>query len=85
MAFYQILYWQRIPTQVKAWDDFDEGKREMPAGFMTKVDNEAHRQGLTKMEDYLAQLEWSEEAERDGEPDDVADAIIAELSQNTDP
>ena len=24
MASYQVLYWQDIPSQVKAWDDFDE-------------------------------------------------------------
>lgn len=84
MAFYQILYWQRIPTQVKAWDDFDEVKREMPPGFMAQVDNEAQRQGLSKMEDYLAQLSWSDQAEREGEPEEVVDALVAELSSSHD-
>ena len=79
MATYQILYWQDIPTQVKAWDDFDEAKAEMPPGFMERVDDAAQEQGLTKMEDYTAQFKWSEEKERDGDPDEVAETIKAEL------
>jgi hypothetical protein len=31
MAYYQILYWQDIPSQVRAWDDFDETKLELSA------------------------------------------------------
>ena len=30
---YQILYWQDLPTQVKAWDDFDEVKLDLPHRF----------------------------------------------------
>lgn len=79
MASYQILYWQDIPTQVKAWDDFDEAKTEMPPGFMEQVDSEAQKQGLTKMEDYTAQFRWSEKEEREGEPEEVVEAIKSEL------
>lgn len=80
---YQILYWQEIPTQVKAWDDFDDAKLEMPPGFMERVDNEAQKQGLTKMENYTAQFKWSEEKEHEGEPDETVKAIVAQLTQNS--
>ena len=55
MATYQILYWQDLPSQVKAWDDFDEVKAELSARFATRIDQAAQAQGLTAMDDYLAQ------------------------------
>src|SRR6516164_377402 len=30
---YQVLYWQDIPSEVKAWDDFDEVKLSLPEKF----------------------------------------------------
>lgn len=79
MASYRILYWQDIPTQVKAWDDFDEAKAALSPRFMARVDQAAQDQGLTATDDYLGQFRWSEEAERPGEPEDVAEAVKQEL------
>ena len=66
MANYQILYWQDIPSQVNAWDDFDEVKIELGAGFPERIDAAAQAQGLTAADDYLAQWRWSDEQEKDG-------------------
>ncbi len=82
MAFYQILYWQDIPSQVKAWDDFDETKIELPPSFMAQIDQAAQAQGLTDADDYLSQWRWSETAERDGTPGEVVDAVKKELEEN---
>lgn len=79
MAFYQILYWQDIPSQVKAWDDFDEVKIEMPAKFMAKIDSSAKEQGLMEEDNYLAQWKWSEEEEREGSAEEVAELVKNEL------
>ena len=79
MALYQILYWQEIPSQVKAWDDFDEVKLELPQRFTVRIDQAAQSQGLTSTEDYLAQWKWSAEQERDGEPQEVAETVRKEL------
>ena len=79
MATYQILFWQNIPSQVKAWDDFDEVKVELGAGFPERIDAAAQAQGLTSTDDYLAQWRWSEEQERDGAAQEVAEAIKNEL------
>ena len=38
MALFQILYWQDIPSQVKAWDDFDEIKIDLGARFADRID-----------------------------------------------
>jgi len=79
MAFYQILCWQDIPSQVKAWDDFDEIKIELSPRFADRIDRAAQSQGLTSTDDYLAQWKWSEEQERPGTAQEVADAIKKEL------
>ncbi|MCL4703590.1 virulence factor [bacterium] len=79
MAFYQILFWQDIPSQVKAWDDFDEVKIEMPPRFTVRIDQEAQAQGLVETDDYLQQWRWSEIMEREGAPEEVASAIRKEL------
>ncbi len=81
MAFFQILYWQDIPSQVKAWDDFDEVKIEMPSKFMVKIDSTAKEQGLMDEDNYLAQWRWSEEQERDGTAGEVAEDIKKELDE----
>ena len=81
MAFYQILYWQDIPSQVKVWDDFDELKFELSPKFMVKIDQSAKTQGLTSDDDYLAQWKWSDEEERPGDAEAVAEEIKKELEE----
>jgi hypothetical protein len=79
MAQYQILYWQDIPSQVKAWDDFDEIKIGLGPRFADRIDRAAQSQGLTSTDDYLAQWKWSEELERSGTAQEVADAVKKDL------
>lgn len=79
MALYQILFWQDIPSQIKAWDDFDEIKVELPVRFTERIDVSAQRQRLTSADDYMAQWKWSDEQEREGTPDEVAAAVKQEL------
>ncbi len=81
MALFQILYWQEIPSQVKVWDDFDEVKIELPQRFIAKIDSSAQIQGLAGNDDYLAQWKWSDEEEREGTAQEVADQVIKELEQ----
>ena len=82
MAYYQILYWQKIPSQVKAWDDFDEAKIELSQEFIIKIDIAAKEQGLTNEDDYLSQWKWGEELEREGTPQEVIEAVKNELEAN---
>ena len=81
MAFFQILYWQDIPSQVKAWDDFDEVKVQLAPRFMEQIDQIAQKKGLTDTDDYLDQWNWSEQQEREGDPDEVAEIIKKELEE----
>ena len=83
MATYKILYWQEVPSQIKAQDDFDEVTRPLNSSFQERIDELAARRGLQGSDDYLAQWRWSEEKERAGTAEEVADALKAELESKT--
>jgi hypothetical protein len=79
MATYKILYWQEVPSQIKADDGVDEVTLPMPPRFMERVDLLAAMRKLQNADDYLAQWKWSDEEERDGTAGEVAAAVMAEL------
>jgi hypothetical protein len=79
VATYKILYWQEIPSQIKAEDDSDDVTLPLDAKFMEHIDILAAKRGLQAADDYLAQWKWSEEQEREGSAFEVAEALKAEL------
>jgi 5-methyltetrahydrofolate--homocysteine methyltransferase len=76
---FQILYWQDIPSELKAWDDFDEVKISLPEKFANRIDAAAQKQGLISQDAYSAHLHWSDAAERAGSPREVAESVRREL------
>jgi len=84
MATYKILYWQEIPSQIKADDGVDEITLAMPPRFMERIDLLAAKRKLQQADDYLAQWRWSEEEEREGSAEDVAAAVKAELESQAE-
>jgi hypothetical protein len=76
---YKILYWQEIPTQIKAEDEADDVTVVLDGKFMAQVDILAAKRGLQSSDDYLAQWKWSDEEEREGSAREVAEAVKAEL------
>jgi cvfA/B/C family virulence factor len=79
MATYKILYWQEIPSQIKAEDERDDVTLPLEPRFMERIDQLAAQRGLQGTDDYLAQWRWSDDQERNGTAEDVARAIKAEL------
>jgi hypothetical protein len=79
MTTYKILYWQEIPTQIKAEDESEDVTVMLDDKFMTQVDIFAAKRGLQAADDYLAQWKWSDEEEREGSAREVAEAVKAEL------
>jgi hypothetical protein len=79
VATYKILYWQEIPSQVKAEDDVEDVTLQLSEKFMEQIDRLAVQRGLQGADDYLAQWKWSEEVEREGSAREVAEAVKAEL------
>jgi Virulence factor len=79
---YRILYWQEIPTQIRAEDELDDVTLELDGRFMKQIDILAARRGLQSTHDYLNQWKWSEEAVREGSAREVAEALKLELEAN---
>ncbi len=79
MTTYKILYWQEIPTQIKAEDEMDDVTVMLDDKFMQQVDILAAKRDLQSADDYLAQWKWTEEVEREGSAHEVAEALKAEL------
>ncbi len=80
MARYRILAWKDIPAQVQVTDDAGTRvNRMLPGWFGAEIDRVAMREGLAGTDDYLEMFEWSDEAERAGTAEEVADAVVAEL------
>ena len=84
MATYKILYWQEIPSQIKAEDDMDDVTVQLPDRFQERIDRMAARRGLEDSDAYLAQWKWSEEEDREGSAEEVAQAVRAELEAKAD-
>ena len=76
---YKILYWQEVPSQIKAEDERDDVTVSLPPRFMERIDQLAAKRNLQDADDYLAQWLWSEEQQRSGSAQEVADAVKAEL------
>jgi hypothetical protein len=85
MATYRILYWQEVPSQVRAEDDAgDEVTVAMPQKFLVRIDALAAKRGLQDADDYLAQWQWSDEKTREGTAAEVAEAVVRELEASAD-
>jgi hypothetical protein len=81
---YKILYWQEVPSQIKAEDERDEVTVSLGPRFMERIDQLAAQRGLQDADDYLSQWQWSEEQQRPGAAQDVAEAVKAELEAEAD-
>jgi Virulence factor len=79
MATYKILYWQEVPSQIRAEDDEDEINLPLDRRFQDRIDALATQLGLYDADDYLFHWKWSEAEERDGSAQSVAEAVKAEL------
>jgi len=84
MATYKVLYWQEIPSQIKAEDELDELTVPMPDRFQERIDLMAARRGLQESDAYLAQWRWSDEEHREGPAEEVVEAVRAELEAQAD-
>jgi hypothetical protein len=84
MATYKVLYWQEVPSQIKAEDDEADVTLLLPERFQERIDRLAAERGLSGSDDYLAQWRWSDEEDRDGAAQAVAEAVRDELVAGAD-
>jgi 5-methyltetrahydrofolate--homocysteine methyltransferase len=77
---FRVLYWQEIPSQIKAEDDAgNEASIELSPKFAERIDRVAAKRGFSNSDAYLAQWKWGDEQERPGSAREVAEAVKAEL------
>jgi len=82
MTKLQILYWQDLPSLVRATgDDGSQVTRQLPDSFQQEIDRVAMELGLIGSDAYLEQWHWSDAEERAGSPAEVADAAEQEILQ----
>ena len=79
MARYRIFYWKHIPSAVTVEGEGRTIKKQLSQKIQNAIDAYAMAVGLTSTDDYSAQYRRGEWIERDGSPEEVAEAVISEL------
>ncbi len=79
MAKYRITYWKEIPASFTVEGDGRTVKKQLSQKIQNLIDAYAMSLDLTSTEDYSAQYRRGEWTEREGAPEEVAEALLAEL------
>jgi len=79
MTKYRIMYWKHIPQSFTVEGDGRTIKKQLSEKVQKKIDAYAMADGLTSTSEYAAQYKRGDWIERDGSPEEVADALLSEL------
>jgi len=79
MARYRIMYWKHIPQSFTVEGDGRTIKKQLSQKVQDKIDAYAMVEGLTSTSDYAAQYKRADWVERDGSPEEVAEAVLSQL------
>ena len=79
MAKYRIFYWKHIPSSLVVEGDGRTVKKQLSQKIQNAIDSYAMAEGLTGTTEYAAQYKRGSWIERDGAPEEVADALLSEL------
>jgi hypothetical protein len=76
---YQIFYWRDIPAQVRLRAAGKKVSRPLAHRFQVAIDDAAMQSGATESGAYLEEWRTSDWQARDGELDELADVLVAEI------
>jgi len=79
MARYRIMYWKHIPQSFTVEGEGRTIKKQLSQKVQDKIDAYAMAEGLTSTSDYSSQYKRGDWLERDGSPEEVADALLSQL------
>ena len=79
MTRYRIMYWKNIPQSFTVEGGGRTIKKQLSQKVQDKIDAYAMVEGLTSTSDYAAQYKRGDWIERDGSPEEVAEALLSEL------
>ncbi len=82
MAQYRILYWKEIPSLVEAIDGERSAQVVLSPRFHDLIDTVAVLEGLSDETSYLEHWRKGPVLVRDGPPEEVAEAVAAELESS---
>jgi metal-dependent amidase/aminoacylase/carboxypeptidase family protein len=79
MVRYRITYWKHIPQSFTVEGEGRTIKKQLSQRVQNAIDAYAMAEGATSAADYAAQYKRGDWIERAGSPEEVADAVLAEL------
>lgn len=79
MAKYRIMYWKHIPQSITVEGDGRTIKKQLSQKIQDKIDAYAMAVGATSTADYAKEYKRGEWIERDGPPEEVAEALLSSL------
>jgi len=79
MAKYRIMYWKHIPQSFTVEGDGRTIKKQLSQKIQDKIDAYAMAIGATSTTDYASQFKRGDWTEREGAPEEVADALLSQL------
>ena len=79
MAKYRVMYWKEIPQSFTVEGDGRTIKKELSQKIQNKIDAYAMALGATSTTDYAKQYKRGQWIEREGSPEEVAEALLVEL------
>ena len=82
MTRYRIMYWKHIPQSFTVEGEGRTIKKQLSQKIQDKIDAYAMAEGLTSTSDYSAQYKRDDWIERDGTPEEVADALLSQLEDD---
>lgn len=84
MASYSILYWQDLPSVIEAGGRSGKHKVQLSQKFQDLIDLVAMKKGLAGTDAYLDEWSRGEAEQRDGAPEEVANAVADEIEARFD-
>lgn len=79
MARYRIIYWKDIPQSFVVEGDGRTVKRQLSQRVQNAIDACAMALGMTSTSDYASGYRRGDWIEREGLPEEVAEALLSEL------
>ena len=79
MARYRIMYWKHIPQSFTVEGDGRIVKKQLSQKIQNAIDAYAMAEGATSTADYAAQYRRGAWIEREGSPEEIAEALVSEL------
>ena len=79
MSKYRVTYWKDIPQSFTVEGEGRTVKKQLSQKIQNLIDAYAMLLGLTSTEDYSAQYRRGDWIEREGAPEELAEALLAEL------